>query len=30
VALAFLSVAGLLAPPSSLLRPRMALRVLRG
>jgi 2-polyprenyl-6-methoxyphenol hydroxylase-like FAD-dependent oxidoreductase len=30
VAMAFLSVAGLLAPPSSVLRPRMALRVLRG
>jgi 2-polyprenyl-6-methoxyphenol hydroxylase-like FAD-dependent oxidoreductase len=29
-ALAFLSVVGLLAPPSSVLRPRMALRVLRG
>jgi 2-polyprenyl-6-methoxyphenol hydroxylase-like FAD-dependent oxidoreductase len=29
-AMAFLSVAGLLAPPSSLLKPRMALRVLRG
>jgi hypothetical protein len=29
-ALAFLSVAGLLAPPSSVLRPRIAVRVLRG
>jgi 2-polyprenyl-6-methoxyphenol hydroxylase-like FAD-dependent oxidoreductase len=29
-ALAFLSVAGLLAPPSSMLKPRVALRVLRG
>jgi len=29
-ALAFLSVAGLLAPPSSVFRPRIAVRVLRG